>query len=66
MARVNLCDRCGAIIKDSVIKRIGFGLNPGRMLVYEVCDRCYSELETFMKVGEGRYSNDLGKRDTST
>ena len=28
MARVALCDRCGAIIRDAIIKQVSFSLNP--------------------------------------
>ena len=52
MARVALCDRCGALIKDSVIKQISFAWNPSRITVYDVCDKCYDELEKSMKAKE--------------
>ena len=48
MARVALCDRCGALIKDSVIKQISFAWNPSRITVYDVCDKCYDELNECM------------------
>lgn len=51
MARVALCDRCGAIIRTSVIKHIGFSsYNNNLMTVYEVCDKCYDELEKSMNI----------------
>ena len=51
MARFALCDRCGAIIKTAVIKHVGFSShNNNLMTVYEVCDKCYDELEKSMKI----------------
>ena len=51
MARVALCDRCGAIIKTSVIKHVGFSSHDNNLMtVYEVCDKCYDELEKSMKI----------------
>ena len=51
MARVALCDRCGAIIRDAVVKQIGFSLNPSyKAVAYDVCDKCYEELEKSMKI----------------
>lgn len=66
MARVALCDRCGAIIRDAIVKQVSFAWNPSRIVAYDVCDKCYDELEESIKIKEGRHSNDLGKRDTST
>lgn len=51
MARVALCDRCGAIIRDYIIKQVSFALNPSyKSVVYDVCDKCYDELEKSMKI----------------
>ena len=50
MARVALCDRCGALIKDSVIKQISFEWDPIHITVYDVCDKCYDELDEYMKI----------------
>ena len=50
MARVALCDRCGALIKDSIIKQISFAWDPIRITVYDVCDKCYDELEKSIKI----------------
>lgn len=49
MARIALCDRCGALIKDYDIKQISFARDPIRITVYDVCDKCYDELEKYMK-----------------
>lgn len=65
MARVALCDRCGAVIRDTIVKQISFEWNPSRIEAYDVCDKCYDELRESMKISEGRCLNDLGKRDTS-
>ena len=52
MARVTLCDRCGVIIKDSV-RYVGFSSNSNDLMTrYEVCDKCYKELNKFMKIRE--------------
>ena len=51
MARVALCDRCGEIIRDPIIKQVSFALNPSyKAVVYDVCDKCYDELENIMKI----------------
>lgn len=51
MARVVLCDRCGAIIGTSVIKHVGFSSSGNSLMaVYDVCDKCYNELEKYMKI----------------
>ena len=53
MARVALCDRCGAIIRDAIIKQVSFALNPSYKAVsYDVCDKCYDELEKSMKINK--------------
>ena len=52
MARVALCDRCRALIKDSVIKYVSFEFNPSRITVYDLCDKCYITLEKCMKTKE--------------
>lgn len=53
MARVALCDRCGAIIRDTIIKQVSFSLNPSyKVVTYDVCDKCYDELEKCMKAKE--------------
>ena len=52
MARVALCDRCGAVIRGPIIKHISFELNPSRITDYDVCDKCYAELEESMKTKE--------------
>ena len=53
MARVALCDRCGAIIRDAVVKQIGFSLSPKYApVLYDVCDKCYDELEKSMKINK--------------
>lgn len=52
MARVALCDRCGAIIEDFVIKQISFELHPSNITTYDVCDKCYNELEEYMKINK--------------
>ena len=53
MARVALCDRCGAIIRDAIIKQVSFALNPSYKTVsYDVCDKCYDELEKCMKTNK--------------
>ena len=49
MARVALCDRCGALIKDSVIKQISFAWDPCSVTVYDVCDKCYDMLKDCMR-----------------
>ena len=64
MARVALCDRCGAVIRSAIVKQVRFAPNPTSNKVYDVCDKCYDELEECMKIKEGRHSNDLGKEDT--
>lgn len=56
MARVALCDRCGAIIEDFVIKQISFELHPSNITTYDVCDKCYDELEEYMKIKEKKYN----------
>ena len=50
MARFALCDRCGAIIKTAVIKHVSFESNPSNIKLYDVCDKCYEELEKSMKI----------------
>ena len=53
MARVALCDRCGAIIRDAIIKQVSFAFNPRyKAVAYDVCDKCYEELEKSMKAKE--------------
>lgn len=53
MARVALCDRCGAIIRDTIIKQVSFALNPSyKAVVYDVCDKCYAELEKSMEINK--------------
>lgn len=52
MAKVTLCDRCGAIIKDFVIKQVSFELNSSRKTVYDVCYKCYDELDERMKINK--------------
>lgn len=52
MARVALCDRCGAVIRGPIIKHVSFELNPSRITVYDVCDKCYDELEKHMKINK--------------
>ena len=53
MARVALCDRCGAIIRDTIIKQVSFALNPSyKVVAYDVCDKCYDELEKSMKINK--------------
>ena len=66
MARVALCDMCGAVIRDAIVKQVSFAWNPVRITSYDVCDKCYDKLEMCMKIREERNSDDLGKRDTST
>ena len=66
MARVALCDMCGAVIRDAIVKQVSFAWNPSRITAYDVCDQCYDKLEKCMKIREERNSDDLGKRDTST
>lgn len=56
MARVTLCDRCGAVIKDQIVKQVGFELNPSRKTVYDVCDKCYGELEKCMKTNKEEHN----------
>ena len=56
MARVALCDRCGALIKDSVIKQISFAWNPSRITVYDVCDKCYDKLNECMITKEEEHN----------
>ena len=50
MARVALCDMCGAVIRDAIVKQVSFAWNPSRITVYDVCDKCYDELEKIMKI----------------
>lgn len=50
MARFALCDRCGVIIKTAVIKHVSFESNPSNIKLYDVCDKCYNELEKSMKI----------------
>lgn len=58
MARVTLCDRCGVIIKDS-IRYVGFSSNSNDLMTrYEVCNKCYNELNKFMKIKEKKKSNE--------
>lgn len=52
MARVALCDRCGAVIKTPFIKHVSFEFNPSRITVYDLCDKCYITLEKCMKTKE--------------
>lgn len=52
MARVALCDKCGALIKDSVIKQISFAWDPTHITFYDVCDKCYDKLDECMKTKE--------------
>ena len=53
MARVALCDKCGAIIRDAIIKQVSFALNPSyKAVAYDVCDKCYDELEKSMKINK--------------
>ena len=52
MARVALCDRCGAVIKGQIVKQISFAWNPSRVTVYDVCDKCYDRFEKCMKTKE--------------
>ena len=52
MARFALCDRCGAIIKTAVIKHVSFESNPSNIKLYDVCDKCYEELEKSMKINK--------------
>lgn len=55
MARVALCDRCGAIIRDAVVKQVSFIWNPKYAPVsYDVCDKCYDELEKSIKINKGK------------
>lgn len=54
MARVALCDRCGAVIKTPFIKYVSFEFNPSRITVYDLCDKCYIILEKCMKTKEDR------------
>ena len=56
MARVALCDRCGAVIKGQIVKQISFAWNPSRVTVYDVCDKCYDELEECMKTKEEEHN----------
>ena len=56
MSRVALCDRCGAVIKDSVIKQISFAWDPSRVTVYDVCDKCYDELNECMITKEEEHN----------
>lgn len=52
MARVALCDVCGAVIRSAVIKQVEFILNSTLRAVCDVCDECYDELEKCMKAKE--------------
>lgn len=54
MARFALCDRCGAVIRSSTVKQIGFTSTPCCMSVHDVCDECYYELKESMKIKEDR------------
>lgn len=55
MARVALCDRCGKIIKDYIIKQVSFASNPCyKAVVYDVCDKCYDELKKCMEINMGK------------
>ena len=56
MARVALCDRCGALIKDSVIKQISFARDPIHITVYDICDKCYDELDERMKINKEEHN----------
>ena len=56
MSRFVLCDRCGAVIRDTIIKQVSFELNPSRITSYDVCDKCYDELEEFMKPKEEEHN----------
>lgn len=56
MATVILCDRCGAVIKTAIVKQVGFTLNPRRMSVYDVCDKCYDELDKCMKINKEEHN----------
>lgn len=52
MARVALCDRCGAVIRTAVVKQVRFVPNLTSNRVYDVCDKCYDELEKCMKINK--------------
>ena len=52
MAKIVLCDRCGAVIKTPFIKHVSFEFNPSRITVYDLCDKCYDELEEYMKINK--------------
>ena len=56
MARVALCDRCGAVIRGPIIKQVSFELNPSRITSYDVCDKCYDELEEYMKLNKEEHN----------
>ena len=43
----------GAIIRDAIIKQVSFSLNPSyKAVAYDVCDKCYEELEKSMKINK--------------
>ena len=47
----------GAIIRDAIIKQVSFSLNPSyKAVAYDVCDKCYEELEKSMKINEEKYN----------
>lgn len=49
MGKIVLCDICEAIIKNAIVKQVRFIASPSRITFYDVCDKCYDELEECMK-----------------
>lgn len=56
MARVALCDRCGAVIRTLPVKQVRFAPNLTSNNVYDVCDKCYHELEEHMKINKEEHN----------
>lgn len=52
MGKIVLCDRCEAIIKNTVVKQVSFAASPSHITFYDVCDKCYDKLEECMKTKE--------------
>ena len=56
MARFVLCDRCGDVTKTSDLKEVKFGVRGTTLYVYDVCKKCYDELQEFMKPKEEEHN----------